>query len=207
LLENGEDEIIYCSGCDFAQNREINKSKEGDLCPKCKKPLLVDHAAEVGNIFKLNTKYSDPFSLKYKDKDGNLKTVIMGCYGIGVSRLMGVLAEIFNDERGLLWPESVAPFKVHLIALTGSDKKESKKVFAKANAVYQKLLKLGVEVLFDDRIDKSAGEKFAESDLIGIPLRLVISSRTGSKIEFKKRSQEKVKLVDFSYIKKYLLSE
>jgi prolyl-tRNA synthetase len=205
--ENGEDEIVYCNKCHFAQNREINSSKEKDPCPKCKNPLSVLRSVEVGNIFKLNTKYSDPFSLKYKDKDGSQKTVIMGCYGIGVSRLMGVLAEIFNDSKGLLWPKSVAPFLAHLIVIFGSDKKESKRIFSYAKEIYQKLLDAGIEVLFDDRQDKTPGEKFAESDLIGIPFRLVISPKTGRKIEIKKRFESKTKLVDFLSLKKYLISK
>ena len=201
--DSGEDSVVYCKKCRFAQNSEINSSKEGDLCPNCKGQLSITKAIEVGNIFKLNTKYSDPFKLKFRDSDGSEKTVIMGCYGIGTSRLMGAVAEVFNDEKGLLWPESVAPFNIHLIALGSTDEKESKKIFEKAEKVYSELSEMGVDVLFDDRKEKTAGEKFAESDLIGIPARLVISQKTGDKIEFKKRSGTKAELVDFSFIKKY----
>ncbi|HPW34639.1 MAG TPA: His/Gly/Thr/Pro-type tRNA ligase C-terminal domain-containing protein [Candidatus Paceibacterota bacterium] len=204
---NGEDSVVYCKKCQFAQNSEINSSKSGDSCPKCKGLLEISSAIEVGNIFKLNTKYSDPFSLKFRDKDGLEKIVIMGCYGIGTSRLMGVAAELFNDEKGLIWPESIAPFQFHLVALGGGDEKESKKVYQRANKIYDQLLKLGIEVLYDDREDKTPGEKFAESDLIGIPVRLVVSARNGTKIEFKKRNMAKASLVDFSFIKKYCISQ
>ncbi len=203
LSENGEDSIIYCKKCHFAQNSEINSSKSGDLCPKCGAPLILGKGIEVGNIFKLNTKYSEPFKLKFRDKDGEEKLVIMGCYGIGTSRLMGTIAEISYDDRGLIWPNSVAPFQIHLIALSSNEEKENKKIFDRALKIYSKLLKMGVEVLFDDRKEKSAGEKFAESDLIGIPVRLIVSQKTGSKIEFKKRNESKSEIVDFSFIKKY----
>lgn len=205
--ENGEDEIVYCKKCHFAQNREINSAKSGDACPKCKAPLVVSRGIEAGNIFKLKTKYSDPFSLKYKDRDGSEKTVIMGCYGMGISRLMGALAEVFHDSKGLVWPDSVAPFDAHLITLSGNGGSESKNVFAKADKIYKQLMKLGVDVLYDDRKDKTAGEKFAESDLMGIPVRLIVSTKTGAKIEFKKRNEQKTRLVDFSFIKKYFNSQ
>ena len=206
LADNGEDEIVHCNKCHFAQNREINSSKDGDPCPECKTPLSVSRSVEVGNIFKLNTKYSDPFSLKYRNKDGSEKTVIMGCYGMGISRLFGIIAELFHDTRGLIWPKSAAPFGVHLIVLSGADENETKKVFLRAEGVYKKLSGMGIDVLFDDRKEKTAGEKFAESDLIGIPVRLVVSPKTGTKIEFKKRSDASPKIVDFSFVKKYLMS-
>jgi prolyl-tRNA synthetase len=194
FCEAGEDKVIYCKKCHFAQNSEINTSKKGDLCPKCKSSLEILSGIEVGNIFKLNSKYSEPFSLKYRDKDGKEKIVLMGCYGMGVSRLMGTIAEVFHDDKGLIWPKEVAPFDFHLIAL-GS--------YPKATKIYKDLEKLGAQVLFDDRKEKSAGEKFAQSDLIGIPIRLVVSQKTGSKIEFKERKSRIVKLVDFSYLKRY----
>jgi prolyl-tRNA synthetase len=203
LAPNGEDSIVYCKKCRFAQNSDINGSKNGDPCPNCKAALDISAAIEVGNIFKLNAKYSEPFSLKFRDKDGTEKIVLMGCYGIGTSRLMGALAEIFHDDSGLLWPASVAPFTVHLITLGGNGDNESKKIFEHAQKISDKLEALGVEVLYDDRKDRTAGEKFAESDLIGIPVRLVVSAKTGDKIEFKKRGETKAKTVDFSFVKKY----
>lgn len=201
--ETGEDSIVSCTSCSFAQNREINDAQKGDRCPSCEGELDVVKASEVGNIFKLKTKYSEPFNLSYSDEKGETHPVIMGCYGIGVSRLMGVIAELFHDEKGLMWPHAIAPYTVHLLALPTSDEKETEEIFKRAEGIYQKLHDAGISVLFDDRKDVSAGEKFVESDLVGIPVRLVISKRTGDKIEFKERSGGEEQLVDFSYVTQY----
>ncbi len=201
--ETGEDSIVLCRACSFAQNREINDAKEGDACSSCGEKLEVVTASEVGNIFKLKTKYSEPFNLLFSDEKGESHPVIMGCYGIGVSRLMGVIAELFHDEKGLIWPSAVAPYQVHLLGLSTSDEKETEMIFKRADEVYTTLQNAGISVLFDDRKDISAGEKFVESDLVGIPLRLVISKRTGDKIEFKERNGGEEQLVDFSYVTQY----
>ncbi len=186
LTEAGEDKIYICEKCRVAINDEIIGDQ--DACPKCGgKDFRTEKAVEVGNIFKLKTKYSAPFNLKYKDESGEEKEVIMGCYGIGLSRLMGTIVEVLADERGLIWPESVAPFKAHLICLSEEKRKE-------ADKIYDNLQAAGVEVLYDDR-DLSAGEKFADADLIGIPWRLVISGKTGKNIEIKKRGEEKTELI------------
>jgi prolyl-tRNA synthetase len=116
---------------------------------------------------------------------------IMGCYGIGISRTMGVIVEKFNDERGIIWPASVAPFQVHLIAITGKDDS----VRAKADKIYESLEKAGVEVLYDDREDIGAGAKLADADLIGNPLRVVVSAKTGEQVEMKRRSEQEATLV------------
>jgi prolyl-tRNA synthetase len=199
---NGEDTVIVCRACDFAQNKEINTMEAGEPCPKCGKPVERVPAIEVGNIFQLNTKYSEPFGLKFKDADGSEKTVIMGCYGIGISRLMGVLAELHHDDKGLIWPKSVAPFDMHLIVLPPRDG-EGEAIMKRADDLYAQLRVLGIDVLYDDRQGVSAGEKFAESDLMGIPVRLVVSPKTGDKIEFKERAAAEASLVDFSFIKQY----
>ena len=146
----------------------------------------------------MGTKFSLPFELKFKDKDGAQKPVIMGCYGIGLSRAMGAVVEANYDERGIIWPGELSPFAGHLIAL-GSDKK----VKATALKIYQDLQKCGVEVLYDDREDKSAGEKFADADLIGIPLRIVVSEKTVAKnsVEVKERNKKHVKLVKINALK------
>jgi len=196
----GEDRIYICEKCRVAVNREI--IKEQNSCPECgNKKLKMEKAVEVGNIFKLKTKYSAPFNLKYKDEKGKEREVIMGCYGIGLNRLMGTIVEVYHDMEGIVWPEPVAPFTVHLINLGKSDK--NKKF---ANKIYNSLSrcagssvagqKAKVEVLYDDRENASAGEKFIEADLIGIPYRLVISEKTGNKIEIKKRNENKTKLVN-----------
>jgi len=192
LTEYGEDIIYYCKNCGYAQNKEIAEIKEGDSCPKCKKGEIKEgKAIEVGNIFQLKTKYSTPFKLEYTDEKGKRKPVIMGCYGIGPSRVMGSVVEIYHDDKGIIWPESIAPFDVHLIQV-GEDKEVAKQ----AKGVYDKLLDQGLDVLFDEREDISTGAKFADSDLIGIPTRLVISKKTKNKIEIKKRDQKETELVD-----------
>ncbi len=190
-IENGEDTIYVCQNCGMAKNKEIYE--DGAICTQCSKvDWRQTMASEVGNIFKLETKYSNPFNLKFTDSDGQSKPVIMGCYGIGTSRLMGVLVEKFHDEKGIIWPESVAPFKVHLIALNF----EKAEVKTAADQIYQQLLDSGVEVLYDER-EASAGVKFADSDLIGIPFRIVISPKTVQQemVEIKERASSESKLV------------
>ncbi len=204
LTENGEDTIIHCPACGFAQNREINTQQEGDACPHCGKPVHVSAGSEVGNIFQLKTKYATPFGLTYTDAQGATHEVQMGCYGIGISRLMGILAEIYHDDKGLLWPESTAPFRVHLVVLYGQDEAQNKLLQEKASALYASLQSHALETLFDDRMNISAGQKFAESDLMGIPYRLVISQKTGEKVEVKKRNEQEMNMVDFSDVIQYV---
>jgi len=182
MTSAGEDIIYICSKCKVAINKEIIKDLK-NKCPECgNEDLVTEKAAEVGNIFKLGTKYSDPFKLNYRDKQGKENPVIMGCYGIGLSRLLGTIVEIYNDEKGIIWPQSVAPFKVHLLSL-GKNKEAEK--------IYTDLFKKGVEVLYDDR-DLSAGEKFADADLIGIPYRVVVSEKSlaAGGVEIKKRNEK-----------------
>ena len=201
LAEGGEDTIVYCSRGDFSQNKEIAKFKEGQKCPKCKSILKEGKSIEVGNIFPLGTKYSKAMNAFFVDKAGSRKLIIMGCYGIGLSRIMGAIVEVHHDQNGIIWPETVAPFQAHLIQI------ENSKIVKKASQkLYQDLQKQGIEVLYDDREEKSAGEKFADGDLIGIPYRIVISERTlaKDKVEIKKRSEKKVKLVKTSQLKKFL---
>jgi prolyl-tRNA synthetase len=200
LTDAGEDDILYCEKCDYCINTEISKQKEGDTCPKeCGGVLNIGRASEVGNVFDLGQKYGKDFGLGYTDEAGQLQYPVMGCYGIGISRLLGVIAEKSNDEKGIVWPEAVAPFKVHLIALPGKD---ADNVFSHTNKLYQELLDAGVEVLYDDREGVSAGEKFADSDLIGIPYRVVVSTKTleqGS-VEVKKRSEGESSLVGMGQV-------
>lgn len=186
----GEDLIYICKKCSIAINKEIKKAK----CPECGGSSFEEKkAVEVGNIFKLGTKYSLPFNLKFKDQDGKEKPVIMGCYGIGLGRLMAAIVEVNNDEKGIIWPKEVSPFDIHLISL--GDKK-------KADKLYNDLQKKGFSVLYDDRKNVSAGEKFAESDLIGINKRIVISDKTLKKnsVELKERNKKKTCLISFSRI-------
>jgi prolyl-tRNA synthetase len=190
LTENGEDIIKYCDSCDFAQNQEICALQEGDSCPVCGAPIKVGKAIEVGNIFKLKTKYSAPFNFVYKDKDGSDKDVIMGCYGIGPSRVLGSIVEVHHDEKGIIWPKQVAPFLVHLILISKDDK-----IIEAANKLHKKLIKEGIEVLFDDR-EESAGVKLADADLLGLPYRLIVSDKTAGKVELKKRHAKDTELVN-----------
>lgn len=190
LTDAGEDDILYCRQCEHCVNLDIAKSKKGDTCPKCKKGKLEQaRASEVGNVFDLGQKYSQDFDFYVTDKNGKKIYPIMGCYGIGISRLMGVIVEKYNDEKGILWPKNISPFQVHLISLDGEG------VLKKAKELYQLLQKEGIEVLWDDRVDVSAGAKFASADMIGIPYRLVVSSKTGDKIEVKKRTFDKIQLL------------
>jgi prolyl-tRNA synthetase len=173
VSEAGEDTIYVHEGKKIAVNKEVYTDEIlADLGLK-KDELVEKKAIEVGNIFPLGTRFSDALKLTYKDEAGKDQPVIMGCYGIGPARVMGTVAELLSDEKGLVWPESIAPFKVHLIELSNGNKD----VASEAQEIYQELTSRGVEVLWDDR-DARAGEKFADSDLLGVPLRLVVSEKT-----------------------------
>jgi prolyl-tRNA synthetase len=192
LAPNGEDVIYYCAKCHYAQNQEIAEIKKNDLCPKCRQgKILLGKAVEVGNIFSLKTKYSQPFKLEFIDQAGKHQSVLMGCYGIGPSRIMGTVVEIHHDNHGIIWPKNLSPFTVHLLPI--GQEKEIKK---KANQIYQQLLNQGLEVLLDDRSEATAGQKFAEADLIGITYRLVVSAKTKDKIEFKARNKKVATLIN-----------
>ena len=196
LTDAGEDDILSCDQCEYCVNLDIAEVKDGDKCPKCKKGKLAKvRASEVGNIFDLGQKYTKDFSFQLEDKDGNKFYPVMGCYGIGISRLMGVIVEKWADDKGIIWPEKISPFDIHLIEL--GEEKEGEKI-------YHGLKKARVEVLYDDRRDISAGQKFAEADLIGIPLRLVVSKKTGGKVELKKRSEKKTEIVSLEEVIKRL---
>ena len=155
--------------------------------------LIEKKSVEVGNIFSLGTKFSDAFDLKYLDEKGEKKPVVMGSYGIGPGRVMGTVAEVLSDEKGLIWPESISPFDIHLISLPN--------VNTKADELYDRLTKKGIEVLYDDR-DARAGEKFADSDLIGIPKRIIISEKTleSDCVEVKNRKTEKIEMIKYERI-------
>ncbi len=169
----GEDTIYIDENKGFAINKEVFTDENIQDLGLDKNNLVEKRAIEVGNIFSLGTKFTEPFNLKYKNENGEEKFVVMGSYGIGLSRLMGAIVEVSNDERGIIWPESVAPFKVHLLVI-GNDE-DSKK---EAENLYLEFKNKNIEVLFDDRINLTAGEKFADSDLIGIPYRVLVSKRS-----------------------------
>nr|MBP7898929.1 hypothetical protein [Candidatus Gracilibacteria bacterium] len=188
----GEDTLIACESCTFGQNAEIATVKESDVCPECGGKLVKTKGIEVGNIFDLGTKYTDAFEFSVNTAEGSSKRLLMGCYGIGTSRLVGAIVETFHDDKGIIWPESVAPYRVQLVVLAGKDEK----IMQEAERLYAEIQKAGIEVLFDDR-NESAGKKFADADLIGLPLRIVISGRTLEKqsVEWKRRSETESQLV------------
>ena len=195
MAEGGEDTIFYCDSCDWGENKEIFGGKVGEVCPSCKKgKVLTSSAIEVGNIFPLGTWYAERMRVYYADEKGMKKPVWFASYGIGPTRTMGAWVEVSHDEKGIIWNKAMAPFAVHLIELPGA--KNAKKV-------YEDLQKAGIEVLWDDR-KVGAGEKFADADLIGIPVRAVVSDKTGDKIEFKKRDSDRAEPVTFEELTKRL---
>ena len=201
LSDVGEDTIYLCQKCKkSAINKEIY-SDEMKTCMDCggleMEPVK---AIEAGNIFKLGARFSEAVDFKYADSEGKEQLVQMGSYGIGPSRVMGTIVEVSHDEKGIIWPKSVAPYAVHMVSL-GVDEN----VNEEAKKIYEKLLAKGVEVLWDDR-DASAGAKLADADLIGIPTRLVISKKTLAEdsVEVKERNEKDAEMVKLSDILKKL---
>lgn len=190
VTDSGEDIIHICKKCGIAINDEIKEKFK--TCPCKSSDFEIKKAVEVGNIFKLGTKYSSPFDLKFRDKDGAEKPVLMGCYGIGISRLLAAIVEANHDAKGMIWQKETSPFSAHLLNI-GKDSKTLKT----AEKIYFDLQKNNIAVLYDDRKNKTAGEKFAEADLIGIPLRIVVSDKTLKErsVEIKERDKENIKLV------------
>lgn len=192
LSESGEDVIYISEAKKIAVNKEVYTDEVLSDLGLSREELTERKAIEVGNIFALGTRFSEALGLLYKDENGESKPVIMGSYGIGPSRLMGTIVEILSDDKGIVWPESVAPFKIHLVLIPS--KNES--VHARAEELYKQWMHEGVEVLFDDR-DMGAGAKFSDADLLGVPYRAVISERTMAegKIELTKRATGETKMV------------
>jgi prolyl-tRNA synthetase len=191
ITSAGEDTIYVCNKCEIAINNEI--IEEQKTCPECDgADFREEKAIEVGNIFELKNRFTEPFGLKFKDEDGKDKPVVMGCYGIGIGRLMGAIVEVYNDEKGIIWPKSVAPFAVHLLNL----KPQISNLKSKTDQIYNQLKSSGIEVLYDERTGASPGEKFADSDLIGIPYRVVASEKTveENKVELKRRAENKTEM-------------
>jgi len=197
LAESGEDNILVCEKCKWAGNVEAFAKEK--TCPSCKGKLTEKKGIEAGHIFKLDDIYSGKMKAHYVDKKGKSQPIMMGCYGIGLGRLMATVVEASHDKDGIIWPESVAPFQVHLIQVG-----EEKEVVKSSQEVYNELLDKNIEVLFDDRSEITPGQKFAEADLIGIPYRLVVSQKTGDKVELKKRNGKKSELLDLKQIIKKL---
>lgn len=169
----GEDTIYIDTEKRIAVNDEVMTEEVLEELSLDRNKLVEAKSIEVGNIFKLGTKYADALGLKYKDKDGKDAEVHMGSYGIGVGRLLGTVVEVLCDEKGIVWPASIAPFDVHLVELSQGDEK----IRALADSLYEELQAVGVEVLYDER-DTRAGEKFADSDLLGMPYRIVVGRQS-----------------------------
>lgn len=196
LTEVGEDTIYFCPKCKVAVNKEI--ISEQNSCPECGNTSLEEkRAVEVGNIFKLGTKFSKAISFSVKGEDGKENDILMCSYGIGLSRVMGTIVEVYHDDKGIIWPKNLAPFSVHLISLKQNDEAEK---------IYQDLISQNIEVLYDDREDVTPGEKFVDADLIGCPYRLVLSSKTleNKKIEFKDRKSDEIKLININKISEFI---
>ncbi|MDD4352257.1 MAG: proline--tRNA ligase [Candidatus Gracilibacteria bacterium] len=180
---------------------DFGKIPTSYICPQCQKSSFKEEKAiEAGNIFKLGTKYSDAFGLTFLDQDGKRKPVVMGCYGIGTTRMVGTIVEASHDEKGIIWPKSVAPFRVEIVSLGKEDE-----VRKAAEKLYKELTKAGIEVLYDDR-EESAGVKLNDADLIGIPTRLIVSKKTleqGS-VEWKERGEKDFSLIEMNKVIKKL---
>ncbi|HUY68096.1 MAG TPA: aminoacyl--tRNA ligase-related protein [Alphaproteobacteria bacterium] len=191
LTPYGEDAIFPVPGTNLAINKEIIDDRDAlrDIIPHYKPgdevKLVEEKAIEVGNIFKLGTRFADAFNLTFTDRDGKMQKPVMGCYGLGPSRLLGTIAECLSDDKGLIWPESVAPYRVGLVNLKAGNAQTDKA----CNDIYVKLAQAGIEALYDDR-DASAGVKFADMDLLGIPWHVVVGPRGLEKdlVELKNRA-------------------
>ena len=201
LAPSGEDTIYICPQCKIAYNNEIiNTITKCEICRLTLKDFKEVKAIETANIFKLGTRFSSSFGFKFTDKVGEEKDVIMGCYGLGPSRIMGTVAEVYNDKKGIIWPQSIAPYQIHLVLLS-----PQKALAKKAEALYNELIKAGFEVLYDDR-EESAGIKLNDSDLIGLPWRIIISDKTDKvqSVEIKRRNSEKSELIKLDKLINFL---
>lgn len=200
LLASGEDEIYLDQDKRLGYNKEIATNKDSAKLGVKFDSFELVRASEIGNIYLLDHKYSKAFNYYYVDQKNQKKLVYMGCYGIGTSRLMGVIAEKFADDKGLVWPAAVAPAKAHLLSIS-----ESKKVKTAADQLYQELTSHGIEVVYDDR-NESPGAKLSDADLLGIPTRVVVSEKTLAQksAEVKSRISDQAKLVKLAELMQYV---
>ncbi len=180
LAEAGEDVVYVNEEKGIAVNEEVLAEVDLSELGVTKEELEERKSIEVGNIFSLGTKFSEAIGLTFKDEEGNDQPVIMGSYGIGPARAMGTVVDLLSDEKGIVWPESIAPYKVHLVGLNGDDAE----VKDYADGIYTALKRRGVEVLYDDRTEVRPGQKFADSDLLGMPYRVVVSRKTKEEGKF-----------------------
>lgn len=201
LCEAGEDTIYLDEERGIAVNQEVYTDEVLKDLALDRSKLIEKKAVEVGNIFSLGSIFSEPLGLQYQDQEAKTHPVYMGSYGIGISRLLGVIAEKFSDDNGLMFPESIAPFKVHLITFG-----DNEAIFREAESLYHDLTSSGIEVLFDDRSGVNAGEKFRDADLIGIPYRLVLSERSvgSGGVELTHRKNGDVQFMDTTRVLAHL---
>lgn len=183
IAESGEDTIYYCSKCGIYRNKELESCHAG---------RKEHRSIEVGNIFKLGTRFSETFDLAYNDATGKKNLVFMGCYGIGPSRILGTVVEIHHDAQGIIWPKEIAPFQVHFLDFQGTGGK-----------MYTALQKQGFSVLYDDR-SVSPGVKLKDADLLGIPVRIILSEKNKGKFELKERKRKKLILLNSHASEKYI---
>jgi len=193
--------VNYPRDFEVALLADIAMVREGDLCPGCRKPLRLTRGVELGHIFKLGTKYSEALGAAFLDKDGQKKPLVMGCYGIGMGRLLAAVIEESHDEKGIIWPPEIAPYQIHLVALDIGQAEVSEA----AEGLYGALLARGYEVLYDDR-EESPGVKFNDADLIGLPLRLTVSRRTleVGGVEVKRRDEESSEVLELPHLYRLL---
>jgi len=190
IADNGEDELIFSDSSDYAINAELfsEKPKEGDICPDGSGKVKIKRGIEVGHIFKLGDSYSDSMNATISNKDNENIKMVMGCYGIGVSRIAAAAIEQSNDDKGIIWPKSISPFNITIISI-GYTKNNKLKNYT--NDLYEILVKNNVEVLLDDR-DISPGNMFSDSDLIGIPYKIIVGNQfiENNTLEFKARESD-----------------
>lgn len=200
VCEAGEDTIYLDQNKRIAVNEEVNNDEVLKDLGLSRDELVQVAAAEVGNIFTLKDKFSKPLGLTFVDENDQEQSVLMGCYGIGPSRLVGVITELMADDKGLVWPETIAPYQVYLVRIGNDDG-----VVDAADQLYQELGQAGISVLYDER-DESAGKKFADADLLGIPHRVVISPKTieGNNVEYKARTSDSVEFFSVEDLKNRL---
>lgn len=194
ICDAGEDTLYLHRGKNIAVNEEVLDEAVKELGIN-KNDLEKVKSAEVGNIFNFGTEKAEQMGITFTDKEGRQQPIYLASYGIGITRVMGVIVEKFTDERGIIWPENVAPYAVHLVSIRANEAAEN---------LYKQLQGVGIEVLYDDREDVAPGAKFADADLIGIPVRLVVSQKTGDKIEWKKRTEKDAELITLEEILKRL---
>ena len=197
ITDAGEDTIYIHNEKRIAVNEEVLDDEVLEQLDLNREDLREEKAVEVGNIFTLGTRFSEPLNLKYIDENGQEELVFMGSYGIGPGRLMGTIAELLSDDRGLVWPKNIAPYSVHIVSLESKDETIAARIKTVSEGLYTDLIQSGIEVIWDDREGVSPGARFGESDLLGIPLRIVISEKTLAEdsVEWKKRANKEMQLV------------